>query len=268
MEPNEQIPLSISYSIRISLLSGVPQDLSNLVEVGLNLSVNQARCRRETGDWPGPKPTSLEQGLASWLGVRGFIDWPISLEQGLASWLGVRGFIDWSTSLEQDLASWLGVRGFIDWSTSLGQGLASWLGVRGLVMMSQVITSSRSLEVCCTKVLFQSNSVTEYDTPVIVLPPVSEVCCTKVLFQSNSVTGYDTPVIVLPPVSEVCCTKVLFQSNSVTEYDTLVIVLPPVSEVCCTRTQPTVLYSQLETKDSSRCTKVLCRCGFDLRRGR
>nr|CAD7570600.1 unnamed protein product [Timema californicum] len=38
-----------------------------LVEVGLNPSGNQVRCRRETGGWSGPKPTSLEHGLASCL---------------------------------------------------------------------------------------------------------------------------------------------------------------------------------------------------------
>nr|CAD7459284.1 unnamed protein product [Timema tahoe] len=100
-----------------------------LVKVGLNPSRNQVRCGRETGHWP----TSLEQGLAIWLGVRGLIDWPTSLEQGLASWLGVIGLIDWPTSLEQGLASWLGVIGLIDWPTSLEQGLASWLGVIGLI---------------------------------------------------------------------------------------------------------------------------------------
>nr|CAD7588669.1 unnamed protein product [Timema genevievae] len=82
------------------------QDLSNLVEVGLDPKGNQVRCGRETGDWP----TSLKQGLAIWLGMRGLIDWPTSLEQGLASWLGVRVLIDWLTSLEQGLASWLGMR--------------------------------------------------------------------------------------------------------------------------------------------------------------
>ncbi|CAG2058712.1 unnamed protein product, partial [Timema podura] len=37
------------------------KDLGNLVEVGLNPRGNQVRCRRETGDLSGPKPTSLEQ---------------------------------------------------------------------------------------------------------------------------------------------------------------------------------------------------------------
>nr|CAD7399772.1 unnamed protein product [Timema cristinae] len=59
------VPLSLSYYIPIPPPSGVPQDLSNLVEVGLNPSENQVRCRRGTRDWSGPKPTCLEQGLAS-----------------------------------------------------------------------------------------------------------------------------------------------------------------------------------------------------------
>nr|CAD7442488.1 unnamed protein product [Timema bartmani] len=101
--------LSLSCSVLITPLRGVPpRILGNLVEVGLNPTGNQVRCRRETGDRSGPKPTSLEQGLASCLGVRGLIDWPTSLEQGLASCLGVRGLIDWPTSLEQGLASCLG----------------------------------------------------------------------------------------------------------------------------------------------------------------
>ncbi|CAG2054978.1 unnamed protein product, partial [Timema podura] len=55
------------YSLQISLPSCVPRDLNNLVEVGFKPSENQARCRRKTGDWSGPKPTSLKQVLASWL---------------------------------------------------------------------------------------------------------------------------------------------------------------------------------------------------------
>nr|CAD7589784.1 unnamed protein product [Timema genevievae] len=39
----------------------------DLVKVGLDPSGKQVRCRRETGDWSGPKPTSLEQVLASCL---------------------------------------------------------------------------------------------------------------------------------------------------------------------------------------------------------
>nr|CAD7457074.1 unnamed protein product [Timema tahoe] len=46
---------------------GVLWGPSNLVKVGLNPSGNQVRCRRETRDWSGPKPTRLEQGLASCL---------------------------------------------------------------------------------------------------------------------------------------------------------------------------------------------------------
>ncbi|CAG2054934.1 unnamed protein product [Timema podura] len=46
---------------------GVSRDLSSLVKVGLDPSGKQVRCRRETGDWSGPKPTSLEQVLASCL---------------------------------------------------------------------------------------------------------------------------------------------------------------------------------------------------------
>nr|CAD7600357.1 unnamed protein product [Timema genevievae] len=91
---------SFSYSILILPPSGVPWDLSNLVEVGLNPSRNRVRCGREIGDWSA----SSEQGLASWLGVGGLIDWSASLEQGLASWLGVGGLIDWSASSEQGLA--------------------------------------------------------------------------------------------------------------------------------------------------------------------
>nr|CAD7587577.1 unnamed protein product [Timema genevievae] len=44
---------------------GVPQDLSNLVKVGLNPNGNQVRRRQETGDWSGLKPTSLEHGLVN-----------------------------------------------------------------------------------------------------------------------------------------------------------------------------------------------------------
>nr|CAD7438656.1 unnamed protein product [Timema bartmani] len=58
--------LNLSYSILISPLSGVPRDPSNLKEVVWNHSGNQVRCRRETRDWSGLKPTSLEQLLASW----------------------------------------------------------------------------------------------------------------------------------------------------------------------------------------------------------
>nr|CAD7431943.1 unnamed protein product [Timema monikensis] len=45
-------------------------DLSSLGEVGLNPNGNQVMYRPETEDWSGPKSTSLEQGLASWLGGR------------------------------------------------------------------------------------------------------------------------------------------------------------------------------------------------------
>nr|CAD7456266.1 unnamed protein product [Timema tahoe] len=41
--------------------------MSNLVEVGLNPSRNQARHGQLTGYWSGPKPTSLKQGLATYL---------------------------------------------------------------------------------------------------------------------------------------------------------------------------------------------------------
>nr|CAD7264558.1 unnamed protein product [Timema shepardi] len=57
----------LSYSIRFSSPSGVPRDLSNLVEVGVDPSENQVRCKQETGDWSVPKPMSLEQGLTIWL---------------------------------------------------------------------------------------------------------------------------------------------------------------------------------------------------------
>nr|CAD7594286.1 unnamed protein product [Timema genevievae] len=41
--------------------------MTNLVEVGLNPSRNQARHGQLTGYWSGPKPTSLKQGLATYL---------------------------------------------------------------------------------------------------------------------------------------------------------------------------------------------------------
>nr|CAD7460912.1 unnamed protein product [Timema tahoe] len=62
-EPIHWAPHSLSYSILISPPSGVPRGLRNLVEVGTKPIESQVRCRRETGDWSGPKPTSLEQGL-------------------------------------------------------------------------------------------------------------------------------------------------------------------------------------------------------------
>nr|CAD7428423.1 unnamed protein product [Timema monikensis] len=45
------------------------QDLASLTHLtGMILMVEfQVRCRQETGHWSGPKPTSLEQGLASWI---------------------------------------------------------------------------------------------------------------------------------------------------------------------------------------------------------
>nr|CAD7396342.1 unnamed protein product [Timema cristinae] len=54
----KRVPLSLFYSVLIPPPSGVPRDLSNLVEDGLNPSGNQVRCRRETADWSA----SLEQG--------------------------------------------------------------------------------------------------------------------------------------------------------------------------------------------------------------
>ncbi|CAG2060853.1 unnamed protein product, partial [Timema podura] len=47
---------SPSYSILIS-------PPSDPVEIGLNPSGNQVRCRRYTEDWSGPKPARLEQGM-------------------------------------------------------------------------------------------------------------------------------------------------------------------------------------------------------------
>nr|CAD7447009.1 unnamed protein product [Timema bartmani] len=55
------LALPFSYSILISPPSGVPRDLSKLVEVGLNPGRNQVMCRRETGDWSEPKPTSMDK---------------------------------------------------------------------------------------------------------------------------------------------------------------------------------------------------------------
>nr|CAD7454045.1 unnamed protein product [Timema tahoe] len=61
------IVISFIFFSKPFTFHGVPWDPGNLVEVGLNPSGNQVRCRRETEDWSGPKPTSLEQGLAIWL---------------------------------------------------------------------------------------------------------------------------------------------------------------------------------------------------------
>nr|CAD7261649.1 unnamed protein product [Timema shepardi] len=53
-------------NVLIKVYSGVLRHLSNLGEVGLNSSENRLKCRQETGDWSGLKPTSLEQGLANY----------------------------------------------------------------------------------------------------------------------------------------------------------------------------------------------------------
>nr|CAD7570929.1 unnamed protein product [Timema californicum] len=53
-------------NVLIKVYSGVLRHLSNLGEVGLNSSENRLKCRLETGDWSGLKPTSLEQGLANY----------------------------------------------------------------------------------------------------------------------------------------------------------------------------------------------------------